>query len=428
MTKKLAWSEAEDARLTNVIKSRRVECKADGTTTINASWGEIAELMPQRSAKQCRERWCYNLNPAIKRAIWTAEEDAILVKAQTSLGNQWALIARHLPGRTENSVKTRHKSIVRARKRAWSEEEDQVILSVHRQIGSRWDKISTRLPGRTPNGVKTRYSLLRKGLANLPPVEGSPEQILFKPELVDKVKLEIPSDTSRRPKRNRNYFTPLLNEENENVKGTVNIILEEMVENIALKHGERKPGDQSNVCPVKKRRVEAARTAQKALDSTNATEMSKTEVKPSNLPGLNQANNINSLLQDSSISPEVRNALLAQSQQLMMYSNAFNTLALQQRQHQQQQQLQQLATLQNQLQSVTQQASASPAVALALLQAAMNPALSSNVNLPGMNGAQNLLNAAASLNQRTQAAAITPNVMNPLLTQGIRNVIGNNFM
>merc|ERR1712157_164750 len=108
--------------------------------------------------------------------------------------------------------------------------------------------------------------------------------------------------------------------------------------------------------------------------------------------------------------------------------NAFNTLALQQRQQQQQQQLQQLATLQNQLQSVTQQASASPAVALALLQAAINPALNSNMNLPGMNGAQNLLNAAASLNQRTQAAAITPNVINPLLTQGIQNVIGNNFM
>lgn len=81
-------------------------------------------------------------------------------------------------GRTENAVKTRFKSIMRAKKREWSPQEDDIILKMHAQLGSRWDTIAQRLPNRTKNAVKTRFRVLGKGVSRAPPEIGAPNQIL----------------------------------------------------------------------------------------------------------------------------------------------------------------------------------------------------------------------------------------------------------
>lgn len=42
-------------------------------------------------------RWHNQLDPTIKRAAWTAEEEEILMQAHRECGNAWAEIAKRLP-------------------------------------------------------------------------------------------------------------------------------------------------------------------------------------------------------------------------------------------------------------------------------------------------------------------------------------------
>jgi len=60
-----------------------------------------------------------------------------------------------LPGRTENAIKTRFKSIMRARKRQWTPEEDMAIIDACNEHGGRWEMIMKAAPKRTKNAIKT---------------------------------------------------------------------------------------------------------------------------------------------------------------------------------------------------------------------------------------------------------------------------------
>ncbi|KAL0425959.1 UNVERIFIED_CONTAM: Transcription factor R-1 [Sesamum radiatum] len=61
------WSKEEDDLLIEFVQKQG-----------NRKWSEIAEHLPGRIGKQCRERWCNHLNPDINKAAWTKEEEMIL--------------------------------------------------------------------------------------------------------------------------------------------------------------------------------------------------------------------------------------------------------------------------------------------------------------------------------------------------------------
>lgn len=51
-------------------------------------WNHIADKIPNRNGKQCRERWCNHLRPDLKKGDWTDAEDEFILKYQSRIGNK----------------------------------------------------------------------------------------------------------------------------------------------------------------------------------------------------------------------------------------------------------------------------------------------------------------------------------------------------
>jgi hypothetical protein len=78
-------------------------------------WLTIALHLPERTARQCHERWLHYVSPGIISTPWTADEDAIIEDKVKKYGQQWKFIESFLPGRRDSHIKNHYKVIVRRR-------------------------------------------------------------------------------------------------------------------------------------------------------------------------------------------------------------------------------------------------------------------------------------------------------------------------
>nr|ANB66417.1 transcription factor MYB34 [Picea abies] len=88
------WTAEEDEILTKYIQTHG-----------EGSWRSLpqnAGLL--RCGKSCRLRWINYLRSDVKRGNICKEEEELIIRLHTLLGNRWSLIAGRMPGRTDNEI------------------------------------------------------------------------------------------------------------------------------------------------------------------------------------------------------------------------------------------------------------------------------------------------------------------------------------
>lgn len=111
-----AWSKHEDELLLSIVQSMQWPMK----------WTVVAQSLPDRTGKQCRERYVNHLNPRLKVSDWTIVEDATIFHLYNLIGSHWAKMSKVIPGRTDNGIKNRFHNIRRQYER---EDEHRMRLS-----------------------------------------------------------------------------------------------------------------------------------------------------------------------------------------------------------------------------------------------------------------------------------------------------------
>lgn len=156
---KANWTEEEDDILRDAVK------KYEGK-----SWKKIAGCLSGRTDVQCLHRWQKVLNPELVKGPWSKEEDGILVELVGRFGEKkWSEIAEQLPGRMGKQCRERWYNHLKPEinKAAWTDEEERILINAHAEYGNKWSILAKLLPGRTENSVKNHWNCsLKKKLCN----------------------------------------------------------------------------------------------------------------------------------------------------------------------------------------------------------------------------------------------------------------------
>ncbi|CAF1935412.1 hypothetical protein Bca4012_074556 [Brassica carinata] len=106
--KKGPWTSTEDGILINYVRKH-----GEGNWNAVQKYTSLA-----RCGKSCRLRWANHLRPNLKKGAFSQEEERLIVQMHAKMGNKWAQMAEHLPGRTDNEIKNYWNTRIKRRHRA----------------------------------------------------------------------------------------------------------------------------------------------------------------------------------------------------------------------------------------------------------------------------------------------------------------------
>ena len=111
------------------------------------------------------QRWLHSLSPNVKKSAWTAEEDRLLLSLYATHPGKWSVIARSIPGRTDDACSKRYREALdpSLKKDEWTEDEDARLLESYGRLGGKWGTIGHEL-GRSGLGCRNRCVSILFGL------------------------------------------------------------------------------------------------------------------------------------------------------------------------------------------------------------------------------------------------------------------------
>ncbi|KAG1787838.1 uncharacterized protein HD556DRAFT_1246130 [Suillus plorans] len=159
------WTAQEDRLLANAVA---IHGESD-------NWKAVAHCVPERSNKACRKasRWLHSLSPNVKKSAWTPEEDHLLLELYEVYSTKWSVIARHIPGRTDDACSKRYREALdpSLRRDEWSKEEDDRLFDAYSRLPGRWGQVGQELQ-RSGLACRNRWRLLERKRNSLTEPQG----------------------------------------------------------------------------------------------------------------------------------------------------------------------------------------------------------------------------------------------------------------
>lgn len=94
------WTQEEDKILKFLVEEKKI-----------TNWVIISGYFNNRSNKDCRDHYLFQLSPNIVKRKWTVEEEAFLLEKYNELGAKWVKLTSFFEGRSPNDLKNRIKLI-----------------------------------------------------------------------------------------------------------------------------------------------------------------------------------------------------------------------------------------------------------------------------------------------------------------------------
>ncbi|XP_065879084.1 transcription factor MYB35 [Euphorbia lathyris] len=125
------WTPEEDAKMLAYVSTHGI-----------GNWTNVPKRAGlNRCGKSCRLRWTNYLRPDLKHDNFTPHEEDLIINLHQAVGSRWSLIAKWLPGRTDNDVKNYWNT--KLRKKLQKMGIDPVTHKPFSQIFSDYGNIST---------------------------------------------------------------------------------------------------------------------------------------------------------------------------------------------------------------------------------------------------------------------------------------------
>ena len=133
--------------MARLITGRQLHSRCRGARTRRAGRYVASSFQESAETQDGTQRWLHSLSPNVKKTAWTAEEDQKLLSLYALHGPKWAVIARNIPGRTDDACSKRYREALdpSLKRDEWTSDEDCKLLDAYARLGGKWGLIGQEL-------------------------------------------------------------------------------------------------------------------------------------------------------------------------------------------------------------------------------------------------------------------------------------------